>query len=116
MIRRSTLVMVVLTGAVSVAVFSVKYRVQALEEDLGRLNAEIVDDREAIEVLRAEWSHLNDPARLSRLASRYLDMAPIDSSRVNPVARLDDVLVFKAPERALAERDADTESPREMLQ
>lgn len=116
MIRRSTLVLIVLMVAISVAVFLVKYRVQALEGQLRQLNAEIVRDREAIEVLHAEWAHLNNPARLRRLAERYLEMAPVAPGHVNPVASIDHVIGLKAPARAFAERETALEPPREMVQ
>lgn len=116
MIRRSTLLLILLTGAISVAVFSVKYRVQTLEGQLHYLNAEIVQDREAVEVLRAEWAHLNDPSRLRRLAEQYLGMAPVAPDHVNPVASIDHVIGLKAPARAFAERETALETTQEMVQ
>lgn len=112
MIRRSTLVLIVLTGAVSVAMFSVKYRVQGLEEKLHKINSDIVHDRETIEVLHAEWSHLNDPARLRALATRYLDMTPVMPDHVRPMSSLDQVIAFRDPQGQLAERDPSQEPPR----
>jgi len=80
--RRSTLILVLLTVAVGTGLFLVKYRVQGLEEELQGLNRDIASDRQAIHVLKAEWSHLNDPKRLSKLAGRHLDMIPVAAGQV----------------------------------
>ncbi|MAH83269.1 MAG: hypothetical protein CBB68_02755 [Rhodospirillaceae bacterium TMED8] len=75
--RTSTLAILLVSVAVCVGLFLVKYRVQGLEGRLDDLNREIARDREAIRVLRAEWSHLNEPERLRALADRYLGMKPL---------------------------------------
>ena len=64
MMRTSTLSILLLAVAIGVGLFMVKYRVQDLEDQLVTLNREIARDRQAIQVLRAEWSHLNEPSRL----------------------------------------------------
>ncbi len=75
--RTTSLVILLVTVAVGIGLFMVKYRVQDLEDQLVGLNREIARDREAIRVLRAEWSHLNEPARLKSLAGRHLGMVPV---------------------------------------
>jgi cell division protein FtsL len=80
--RYTTLLFLLLAGAISVALFSVKYQVQDLEEDLGSLNRSIIVERQSIRVLNAEWSHLNNPERLGNLARGHLGMQPIDPSQM----------------------------------
>lgn len=104
MIRRSTLALIVLAGAVSVAMFSVKYRVQVLEGKLRKIDSDILHDRKAIEVLHAEWSHLNDPARLRQLATQYLGMVPVNPDHVRTISGIDDVIAFRDPQSQLAAR------------
>jgi cell division protein FtsL len=82
MMRTSSLVILLVTVAVGIGLFMVKYRVQDLEDQLVDLNREIARDRESIRVLRAEWSHLNEPARIRSLAGRYLGMEPVPVSNV----------------------------------
>jgi len=41
-----------------------------------------------VHILEAEWSFLNSPARLSALAQRHLNMAPIPAERVITFADL----------------------------
>lgn len=74
--RRSTLLWSVLGIAVVIGLFVVKHRVQDLEDRLHALNAEIITDRDAIQVLQAEWSYLNQPARLEALGKRLLGLEP----------------------------------------
>jgi cell division protein FtsL len=95
-------VLVWLTAIVVAALglFHVKYQVQRLEEELDLTHRSILHRQEAIHILKAEWSYLNHPARLSDLARRHLDLAPLDSNRL---VRLDDL-----PRRA--ERPEDSAS------
>lgn len=74
--RRSTLLWSVLCIAVVIGLFVVKHRVQDLEDQLHALNAEILSDRDATQVLEAEWSYLNQPARLETLSRKLLGMEP----------------------------------------
>ena len=59
--------------------FQLKYHVVQLEEKLVMTEKKIAERKEAIHVLKAEWSHLNDPQRLQRLANTHLQMSPIQS-------------------------------------
>ncbi len=80
--RHTTLLFLLLAGALSVVLFSVKYQVQDLEQEMVDLNKSITDEHQSIHVLQAEWSHLNDPERLGALAQRYLGMKPVDPARM----------------------------------
>ena len=77
MIRLGPLLWLALIALASLGTFQLKYRVQAQEQELTKLDRQIQRDRDAIQVLHAEWAHLNDPARLSDLARRHLDLAPV---------------------------------------
>lgn len=88
MIRASAILWGMLALGVGTGLFVLKFEVQALEDKLTRLNAEIRRDRAAVHVLEAEWSYLNDPARLRSQAERLLGMAPFAPSQVNTIAQL----------------------------
>ena len=47
--------------AVIFATFIMKNRVQDLEKELARINRTISEDIKTIHILKAEWSHLNNP-------------------------------------------------------
>lgn len=82
MIRPAMVVIVLLAASLGVTLFVVKYQVQDLENELVQLNREVTDDRQAIHVLKAEWSHLNEPARLRLLAERYLGLEAVQAKQV----------------------------------
>ncbi len=82
MIKSVTMLWLVLAVAVSGALFRVSYRVQHLEHHLASVNKQIGDQEEAIRVLQAEWSYLNDPSRLEALARKHLPMGPTKPSQI----------------------------------
>jgi hypothetical protein len=79
---------VVLAGCVGYGLYHLKNEVQALEDELFRVNRTILAEQEAIHVLRAEWSYLNQPARLQALASRHLDLGPTKPAQLGTIATL----------------------------
>jgi hypothetical protein len=88
MIRRSLILWVALAALVSVALFVVKYEVRSLEQEFARLNREIQRNRDAIHVLRAEWSYLNRPDHLTEMAVRHLDLQPLLAGQMGELKNL----------------------------
>ena len=76
MMRRATWLWLVAVLGLGFALFQLKYQVQGLEEKLTRINREILQNEEAIHVLKAEWSYLDQPARIETLARKYLGFQP----------------------------------------
>ena len=73
---------------VGVSLFLLKYKVQALENELVARQEQVVRDRGAIRVLQAEWTYLNDPERLRRLSAEYLGFGPATPKNVANIAAL----------------------------
>lgn len=88
MMRLSTLLWTLLVGISGYAMFQVKYEVLQLEDQLSRLNRQIGAGQEQIRVLGAEWSFLNQPARLEQLAKRYLTLGPIGTQQIGRIEQL----------------------------
>ena len=88
MIRPVMVLIVLLTASLSLTLFVVKSQVQDMEEELVGLNRSITEDRQAIHVLKAEWSYLNEPSRLKNLAERYLGLSPIATDQVGTANEL----------------------------
>ncbi len=88
MMRRTTVLFVFLAAALSLALFSLKYQVQDLEDEFVGLNRSILAERRAMHVLKAEWSYLNDPARLGALAARHLGLRPVESEQLGTLGTL----------------------------
>ena len=64
----------IIAGGVSL--FLLKYKVQGLENELVANQQQVLRDRASIRVLEAEWTYLNDPDRLRRLAAEHLGFGP----------------------------------------
>ena len=90
MIRLTTLIWLALASLAGIGLFQVKYRVQSLEQDLGQINRQILHDQEAIHVLGAEWSLLNEPARIADMSRRHLELTPFTAAQLAHFADLPD--------------------------
>ena len=78
----SIIVWVVMVGGMASGLFQLKYAVQERESELARLNRDLIAAEQALHVLHAEWSYLNRPDRLARLATRYLDLTPMAPEQI----------------------------------
>jgi cell division protein FtsL len=76
MLRFVNICLVLGLVALAYVIYQSKYEAHALDERIIVLNKEIEDERDALAVLRAEWSLLNRPERIERLAKKYLKFAP----------------------------------------
>jgi hypothetical protein len=97
MIRPTMLLIVLLAASLSLTLFVVKYQVQDIEAELVEYNRALTDDRQAIHVLKAEWSYLNQPARLRNLAERYLGFAAIETWQVGTADEFFPILPASLP-------------------
>ena len=59
-----------------------KNKVQELEKELSTINRNIQDDIKTIHVLKAEWSHLNNPSRLRNLVAKHISMNPLQAEQI----------------------------------
>lgn len=78
----TTIACACLAGGIGVGLFFVKHEVKEQEARLAELNREIQSGQESIHVLKAEWSYLNDPARLRALSEKYLSMKVMGPAQV----------------------------------
>jgi hypothetical protein len=72
MLKKSTLIILILMALVGVFVSRVKYEVAFLRKTLVNMNDEIEKYSDDLKVCAAEWSYLNSPKRLRELGSKYL--------------------------------------------
>jgi cell division protein FtsL len=82
MMRSATLVWILLSVVVAGALFRVSYRVQHLEKHIASVNKQIGQQEEAIRVLQAEWSYLNEPSRLEALTRKHLTLLPTTTTQI----------------------------------
>ena len=88
MMRAATFLWALLATIAGAGLFLLKYQVQAEERHLREVRKDIVGTEQSIHVLKAEWSYLNDPARLREQAERHLAMHPM---RANQMVTIDTI-------------------------
>ena len=86
MIHRGLLFWSIAAVATAVGLFTVKYKVQDLEDKIDRTNQKIIESQQATHILKIEWAHLNEAERIERLAQKYLNL---QQASIGQVARLD---------------------------
>ena len=69
MLRFVNICLVLGLVALAYVIYEVKYQARALDEEIAGLSKEIEAERDGVAVLRAEWSLLNRPERIERLAA-----------------------------------------------
>lgn len=66
----------------AVYAYSIKYETTLATEHLQKLKGKTQRERDAIQVLKAEWQFLNRPDRVQMLAERHLDLQPFVVTQV----------------------------------
>ena len=84
-----------LVGCVVVLAFSIyqiKHETHERGQRVAALRLDIRKERDAIAILRAEWSHLNRPKRIERLARRHLGLRPLQARQMMTLEQLTAIL------------------------
>lgn len=85
MIRVLQVVSVAAAAAAAIFVFQIKYRAEAVAERAAELQRKVDQEAEAVSLLRAEWSLLNQPTRVQELVARHqeaLRLQPLDPRQI----------------------------------
>lgn len=72
----NAMVIVALVAAAAI-VYKIKFDSTLQIERVAKLRGQIRRERDAIATLRAEWSRLDNPARIQALAERHLPLKPV---------------------------------------
>lgn len=86
MLRFINICLVLGLVALAYVIYEVKYEARGLDEEIAVLKKNIDAERDSVAVLRAEWSLLNRPERIERLAQKYLKL---QAARPDQLAALD---------------------------
>ena len=73
------LVLAVLASAF--VLYSLEHSTRGLERNIATLQRDILEERESIKVLGAEWSSLSRPDRLQKLAQENLKLKTVTASQ-----------------------------------
>ncbi len=74
--------------AAAAYVYKIKFESTRQAERVAKLHTGIRREHEAIAALRAEWSKLDNPARIQELAKRHLPLKPIDTKQFDRLNNL----------------------------
>ncbi len=85
MISRGVIVWLAIAIVTGICLFLVKYQVRQLEEKLLALNQRVVVNQDATHILKAEWAHLNDIARIDALSGKYLKLQPMTTAQLGSI-------------------------------
>ena len=88
MIRFAMFVAVTLLVLVSFELYNGVTRVKSAQKQLEDTKVLIAQEQEAIRVLKAEWSYLNQPERLQTLARQHLPLTPTAAAQIVSMASL----------------------------
>jgi cell division protein FtsL len=69
-------------------VYKIKFESTRQAERVAKLRMELRREHDVIAALRAEWSRLDNPARIQELAKRHLTLTPIDARQFDRLDRL----------------------------
>ena len=86
MINRFAMIWMILAITAGTGLFLLKYEVRAMEEKLVQIKQQTLQNLETVHVLKAEWSHLNQPQRLEDLGRRLLSLEPLLAHQAVSVA------------------------------
>lgn len=82
MFRSSIIVWVLIVSLTGVVMFLIKHEVQVLDARLDRLRQDILAHQESALILTAEWSYLNQPARIEALARKHVEYRPTETNQI----------------------------------
>jgi len=77
-----------LTLLIAYGTYHVKYEAQKNLQQIRTIDRQIQQEKDKERVLAADWTLLNEPSRLQRLAARHLALAPIEATQIVSVVDL----------------------------
>ena len=72
MMKRATVLWMLLAITAGFGLFLLKYEVKSMEKLLTEINHSTLKNLQELHVMKAEWGHLNRPSRLENLGTRLL--------------------------------------------
>ena len=87
-LRILTLLLIGSLGALTYLTYGAEHDTRSQQQRIAALEKSITDERDAIAILRAEWSHLNAPERIERLARKHLGLETLGARQIVPLKEL----------------------------
>ena len=89
--RTTDVVLIAAMVAAAAFTYKTKYEAENQLAELNRVERQIRLERDSIDVLKADWSLLTQPARIQRLVENYkeqLALQPVESTQVGSISEL----------------------------
>jgi hypothetical protein len=98
-VRFLNLCVLMLLVAAAAYVYEIKFESTLRAERVAKMRGDILRERDAIAALRAEWTTLENPARVQGLARRHLRLRPAEATQYDSLDRLPERMpvVMQAP-------------------
>ncbi|HUN39112.1 MAG TPA: hypothetical protein VMU81_02360 [Acetobacteraceae bacterium] len=100
MIRPITCLAFLLACGSGLYLYQVKHRVKVLDDQIAAIAKSTDTLREQTRMLSAEWTLLNDPERLRKLADEFLNLQPVSPEQFTSLADLNNRLPPPMPQGA----------------
>lgn len=84
--RRSLILLLLVCVGYGAAVYHLKFAVGQLESSLSHTQRQIIAEKEAIHILRAEMAYITRPEQIAQMAAKHLDLSPIAVTQINQLA------------------------------
>ena len=91
MLRTLDIILIVIMTAVAAVTYTIKHQAELKLEEVRKLEAEIKLERDTIDLLRADWALVTQPARLQKLIAAYqgeLQLVPTESTQLTQASEL----------------------------
>ncbi len=98
MIRPLDLILVGAMIASAVWTFQIKHEAELASEKVAGLQKKITLEKERINLLRADWALLTQPARLQELAKKFSDDLKLENLQPGQIVQLDELPDITPPD------------------
>ena len=93
MFRTSDIVLIAIMVSAAAMTYKIKSDAEAQQAQVHRLQAQIHTEEDTIDLLKADWSLLTQPARLQKLAELYKAQLGLEPTDAHQIVSLDDIPV-----------------------
>ncbi|WP_102958931.1 cell division protein FtsL [Mangrovicella endophytica] len=91
MLKTIDIVLIALMVSAAAWTFGIKYDAENIEEQVAKVSRKIDLERETIALLDADWSLLNQPARLERLSDAFKGDLALEPVRPDQIVAQDEL-------------------------
>ena len=75
----------------AVVTYDMKHKAEVAAAEVARLQAEIAKEKDALALLKAEWSLLTQPGRLQSVVAKYADHFRLEPFSPKQIATIDEI-------------------------